>query len=104
MSEFGVNFTFGAHKHRASAVLEDRESMEYYFTSLEYFHEYDFVNGGAKLAKGVWLDVGYLLDTPAVDLIYKEADPVILDAYLRECADDFDEPYDDYTTEEDYIL
>ena len=56
------------------------------------------------MAKGVWLDVGYLLDTPAVDLIYKEADPVILDAYLRECADDFDEPYDDYTTEEDYIL
>jgi hypothetical protein len=96
MSEFGVAFTFGEYKFRAGAVLEDRESMEYYLTTLEYFHEYDFLNGGSKLPKGMWLDVGFLLDTPAVDLIYKEADPFILDAYLGECKEDFEEPVDDY--------
>lgn len=95
MSEFGVLFDFGGYKHRAGAVMESREDVEYYLTTLEYFHEWDFLNGGSKLPKGVWLDVGYLLDTPAADLIYMAADPVVLDQYEDHCREDFVEPDED---------
>lgn len=95
MSEFGLQFSFGGHKFRAGAVMECREEVEYYITTLEYFHEWDFLNGGAKLPKGVWLDVGFLLDSPAVDLIYKEADEVVLDQYEDHCREDFVEPDED---------
>ena len=95
MSEFGIEFTFGEYKFRAGAVMDDRESVDYYLTTLEYFHEYDFLNGGSKLPKGMWLDVGFLLDTPAVDLIYEATNPVVLDQYEDHCRED-------YTTPEDY--
>lgn len=87
-------FEFGNHNYITGAVIENSENVEYYLTTLEYFHEYDYLNDGKKLPKGVWLDVGFLLDSPAVDLIYTEADPHILDAYIDHCREDYTEPED----------
>lgn len=94
MSEFVLHFDFGGHKFRAGAVMEDPEDVAYYIVRLEYFHEYDYLNDGKKLPKGVWLDVGFLLDSPAVDLICEAADPHVLDAYLDHCREDYTEPED----------
>lgn len=94
MSEFGLHFDFGGHKFRAGAVMEDPEDVDYYITTLEYFHEYDYLNDGKKLPKGVWLDVGFLLDSPAVNLVYEAAHEVVVDQYENHCREDYTEPED----------
>jgi hypothetical protein len=96
MSEFGIEFKWCGYEHRADAVMEDAGDGDFYLTSLEYLHpllpEERGQYGGKK---AVWLNVSYLLDTDAVESIWKAAAEVALDQYEDHCKED-------YTTPEDY--
>jgi hypothetical protein len=93
MSEFGIEFMFGGYEHRADAVMEDAGDGDFYLTSLEYKKHLPISMDGVVRHK--WVDVTYLLDTPAAEMIWKAASEVALDQYEDECRED-------YTTPEDY--
>ena len=92
MSDFAVCFTFGGYEHRASAVMDDPDAVDFYLTDLEYKKHLPI--GVDGVAKYKWVDVSYLLDTPASDLIHEAAGEVALDQYEDHCREDYIEPED----------
>lgn len=99
MSEFSMNFQFGGYDHRAMVVVTGsyEDELEFHLDGLYYLHpllpEERGEYGGKK---EVWLNVSYLLDTPAADLILQAANRHVYDGYEDHCRENFVEPEEDY--------
>ena len=85
---FVVTFTYGGYRHRGYAVVEAPEDGNWYFKDLE-------VHLPRKDNDCSWVDVSYLLDTPAYESIYEAADEVVWGQWNDYLQEEFVEPYYD---------
>lgn len=79
---FIVQFNWSGYWHRGEVTIECAEDGEWSFDDLEYT---------ANPKDGKWVDVSYLLDTPAAEFIYKAAEDFLWDAYDKYAAEQFEE-------------